>query len=143
MSRESFVYGRDEVGGQARFDDVSCATRLQCGPYVIRIFVHGQEHKLCAAAGVLEAPGCFDAIQTRHSDVEHDRIGVELYRCLDEVRAVADRADNLELARQHIARLCQDFCMIVRQQYTRDFGLSIHNADGIVGPTGSNAYCQS
>ena len=77
MIRERLVYGRDEIGGEARLDDISCAARLQCRAHVIRIFMHGQEHKLCAAAGALEPPGCFDAIQARHRDVEHHHVGVE------------------------------------------------------------------
>ena len=103
MFRENFMYGRDEIGGQTRFDDVSSAARLQCGAHVIRIFMHGQEHKLGAAPGAPEPPGYFDAVETRHSDVEHYHIGVELRRRLDQIHAVGNRADNLELSGQHIA----------------------------------------
>ena len=65
MIREGLVDGWHEVGGQARLDDVSYAARLQCGAHAIQVLMHGQENQLCAAPGLLQAPGCFDAIQTR------------------------------------------------------------------------------
>ena len=62
---------------------------------------------------MLEPPGGFDAIETRHGDVEHDHIGIELHRCAEQVHAVGNRPNNLGLAGQHMARLSQDLRMII------------------------------
>ena len=47
MFYEGFMNGRDEVG----IDDVDDAARVQSGARAVRVFRHGEKHKLRAAPG--------------------------------------------------------------------------------------------
>jgi len=105
MSLERLMYGSHQIGSQARFDHVSRPSGSQCRAHVIRILMHGEKHKLRTAAALLELPCYLDPIFARHRDVEHDRVRVELRGCSEQVDAVRNRANYLEVAGKHTGSL--------------------------------------
>jgi hypothetical protein len=133
---EGFVDGRDEAGGQARFDDVGGAARVQSGVHVVRVFMQGEKHELRAAPRALQLPGGFNAVQTRRGNVEHDAIRIGPIRLSEEFAPIAYCTDDEAFVGQHGGRQREHPRMIISQQQTRalygagarDGGSSDHGA---------------
>ena len=61
----------------------------------------------------------FDAVETRHGDVEHDDVRVETLRLGEELASVAHRTDHQVFTSQCIGRQREHRRMIIRQQHAR------------------------
>src|SRR5271166_432473 len=80
---------RQEVGSEPRLNDIAEPARIECGPGEVDVFVEREEDQSRRVVRAPELARRFDAVETRHSDVEHDQIRMEPLCLSEECASIA------------------------------------------------------
>ena len=89
MIRERCPDRRQEVRSEARLDDIAESARVECGAGVVGVFVDREEDEAGRRLRASELARRFNAVKTRHGDVEHDDIRMEALRLGEKFVSIA------------------------------------------------------
>src|SRR5439155_857013 len=116
--REAGQHVRRELG----LEDITQGPGSERSIHVVRVRVHGQEHDPRRGARRLEFPGCLDAVQHGHGDVEHDHVGLEPRGFVHQRLPVANGLEHLEVRFEMSSNGSEKVTMVIGQEYAHADG---------------------
>ena len=86
--------GRQEIGSEPRFNDITEPARIECGLREVGVFMDREEDQARRPVRAPQLARRFDAVEPRHGDVEHDDIRMEPFLLSEECASIAHRTDD-------------------------------------------------
>jgi hypothetical protein len=81
--------------------------------------VYSQKNHLGPGAGRFQLPGCFQAIQDRHRDVDHQHVGLKPGCFVNQSLPIADGLDHIKLRFEEACGGFQEILVVIGQQYAK------------------------
>src|SRR2546430_349403 len=119
---QGFLEAGQQVRRELGLEDITQGPGSERSIHVVRVRVHGQEYDPRRGTRRLEFPGCLDAVQHGHGDVEHDHVGLEPGGFVHQRLPVANGLEHLEMRFEMSSDGSEEVTMVIGQEYAHTDG---------------------